>query len=185
MPQWFAVAVDYHQFHLSTSDADPTAPAETGSVCDTGVGFATVHTGIATGPVMTAVDVLSVEPDADFSGWDNVTEVSIVASTPVQIITAMGEVVDVLGTIVPPASGSLRVRIHTRGRAENWDGIVEVPSETYWIQAWPEPAPQPMRGLKATDGIWEGSESAEPVEDVDVAADATVRVRGPVVWPPD
>ncbi|AFR49505.1 hypothetical protein KTR9_2868 [Gordonia sp. KTR9] len=105
------------------------------------------------------------------------------------MMTVDGRRPETLGPIPAPASGVVTLRVSTRGRAANWDHIVDEPCEAYLIQTWPADTNTPTRQLKSADGMWADADrnhDGDAVQDdpgIDVTADATVRLRGPVITP--
>lgn len=177
-----------HQFQIGGLESDPiTISAETDVFTMFGSGLLMVHTGISAGPATVGVELYDSAPPDDLDPWDNVAETTVSTTEDLHVMTVDGEVSETLGPIHAPASGVVTLRVSTRGRAANWDRIVDEPCEDYLIQAWPADSTTPTRQLKSADGMWADH---DPVGDVarddpgiDLTADATVRIRGPVITP--
>lgn len=186
MTTWDEVEVGNHQFQIGGLESDPTTiAAETDVFTVSGSGLLMVHTGISAGPATVGVELHDSAPPADLDAWDNVAETTVSTTEDLHVITVDGDVSETLGPIPAPPSGALTLRVSTRGRAANWDRIVDDPCEDYLIQAWPDDSNAPTRQLKSADGMWAdhdpGGDSAHGDPDIDVTADATVRLGGPVI----
>lgn len=183
------VDVDYHQFFLCGSDANPTAVSSHGDVCDAGPNLIVVHTGIASGPVRIALEIRTGPPGVVDEEWDNSNQATVPVNQPLFISTTLGDVDDDLGPVDLPSTGYLAVRVSVRGRAGNWDLDVDEPSEDYLIEVWPDRGSKDVEVLKSTDGMWTDRVDEAPAKKVDASdsrvADATVRLRGPVKWDPE
>ena len=107
-----------------------------------------VNPGIAVGYVHVEVEALQEEPARSWAPWDDVSEASVdgtIDAGPVWIIDAT----DSYGAVVSEESGPVRVRVHGRGRAANFDGVDSEPREEYLLQCWPADY-GPLATLKAT-----------------------------------
>lgn len=157
------VDVSYHSFLISGPEIDPTATYTQGSVFDAGDNLVSVHTGIASGPVAVVIERFDGDPlletgvpPIDLSEWENVDEVTVPCRTDMWVITLDGEIVSEFGVFEPSASSTRTFRIAVRGRASNWDLIVDEPTEDYLIQTWStSSSPSMITATKATDGIWQ------------------------------
>ena len=181
------VQVYHHQFTIADDETNTMAVWIAGSLFDSGRGFITVHTGVSSGPVELTVELLGDPPgtDAAFDEWDNVEEGWLYGTEGLRIVNTNNGYAEGFERLRQLDGSAHGVRVHSRGRGEAWDMIVDTPTEKYLIQLWPYPHPVTRRELKATDGIW----TAEPAPDVEepfdeLGADATVRLHGPVVSRP-
>lgn len=188
MTTWDEVEVGNHQFQIGGLESDPTTiAAETDVFTVSRSGLLIVHTGISAGPARVGVELHDSSPPADLDAWDNVAETTVSTTQELHVMTVDGEVSESLGPIPAPASRTLTVRVSTRGRAANWDHIVDDACEDYLIQAWPVDTNTPTRQLKSADGMWADAarnHDGDAVQDdpgIDGTADATVRLRGPVI----
>ncbi|MBD0862617.1 hypothetical protein IA539_15565 [Gordonia sp. zg691] len=160
------VDVSHHSFLISGQEIDPTATYAQGSVFDAGDNLIAVHTGIASGPVAVVIERFDDDPlldtgvpPIDLSAWENVDEVTVPCRTEMWVITLDGEIVSAFGVFGPSSSGTRTFRIAVRGRASNWDSIVDEPTEDYLVQTWSTSSgPSTITATKATDGIWPVSE---------------------------
>ncbi len=152
-------------------------------VFDVGRRVMAVHTGVAMGPVAVGLSVLAGPPDADVEDWDNVAQATIETVAPLHIVSNQGEVADEFDPVAPPSTGYMAVRVSTRGRATNWDQVVDSPTEQYLIEMWPTEGLDPTEQMKSTDGMWQLATrtNPSPVEDPSGTGtdDATVRLFGP------
>ncbi len=109
-----------------------------------------VTTGAQFGPYAVTLRTLAAAPPEDAS-WEDVTELSVVASTEV----AIGELIDGPEEWVTVAPGHHRVRVSARGRTESaerertfpdddLDLEDEVPLEHYLVEMWPAPPAPPV-----------------------------------------
>lgn len=115
-------------------------------------GVVAVATGIATGPVNIAVELLEGPPAEEVnSAWEAVAE------EPFEVLG--GELVigsletgpePELPELLVDAPGDYRIRVHARGRSAHYDYVVSEPYEDYLIQVWPSP-PEPGRVLRLDD----------------------------------
>ncbi|WP_141688787.1 hypothetical protein [Pseudarthrobacter enclensis] len=103
-----------------------------------------VYTGVHTGPVELAIEVLQERPDAASPIWEDVHEVSLTLpegrtyfNTPTE-----WEMKDV-GNLVGDEKGSYRARIQAVGRDAASDLVVYAPTERHLIQLWKESASPP------------------------------------------
>ena len=188
MTTWDEVEVGNHQFHIGGLESDPTTiAAETDVFTVSGSGLLMVHTGISAGPATVGVELHDSAPPAELDTWDNVAETTVSTTEDLHVITLDGDVSETLGPIPAPASGAVTLRVSTRGRAANWDRIVDEPCEDYLIQAWPADVNTPTRQLKSADGMWadpdhnHDGDAAHDDPGIDLTADATVRFGGPVI----
>lgn len=156
------VEVSHHLFLISGTDIDPTATYSHGSVFDAGNNLISVHTGIASGPVEVTVERFDGDPllesgtlPTDDSAWESIDEVTVPSQVDMCFITLNGEIIDSLGAFVAPPSGARSFRVCARGRASNWDMIVDEPTERYLVQTWPSDGPSMVVSKKWTDGVWE------------------------------
>lgn len=182
------VEVDHHQFTISNAGTDDTAATQHGSLFDTGPGFVRVHTGVATGPVDVTIEILSEFPEvAGLGEWDNVEDGWLTSTSELALINTNGNIADGFESLARMSGLPHGIRVHSLGRAVNWDAIVDAPAERYLVQLWPSAQLVSLYERKATDGVWvDTSESAAfsaPTDDL--GADATVRLRGPVKAPLD
>lgn len=158
-----SVDVSYHSFLISGPEIDPTATYTQGSVFDAGNDLISVHTGIASGPVELVIERFNGDPiletgtpPIDLSAWESIDEVTVPSRTDMWIITVDGDVVSEFGAFEPSRSGTRTFRIAVRGRASNWDMIVDRPTERYLVQTWStNGGPCMISPVKWTDGIWE------------------------------
>lgn len=185
MINWDEVDVGDHQFQVGALEADPiTTVAETDVFTVSSAGLVIVRTGISAGPATVGVGLLDAAPDAaGLEEWDNVAETTIETTQSLHVISVDGDVYDNLGPVPAPATGAVTLRISSRGRAANWDLIVDSPSEVYLIQAWPSDGAA-TRQLKSSDGLWatapaetEAGGSGDPGPNG--TEDGRVRLRGP------
>lgn len=186
MTDWDDVDVGDHQFQVGALEADPIRTvAETDVFTVSSAGLVIVRTGISAGPATVGVALLNAAPDSsDLQEWDNVAETTIKTTHDLHVMSVDGDVYDNLGPIPAPATGAVTLRISARGRAANWDLIVDSPAEVYLIQAWPSDGRASTRQLKSSDEMW-ASVSAEAeatgLDDPGPAGteDGRVRLRGP------
>ncbi|MCE4265286.1 hypothetical protein [Rhodococcus globerulus] len=155
MTQWTFVNTDPHQFVVGTQDADTLAVKQSGALLEVGLGFATVLTGRAYGPVEVELTVLAEEPDtSEITEWEVVEEAPLRIDSSAQIMRLDGEQVERFPVI--PA-GRYRIRAHARGRDSAWDRQITVPVEQHMIWVWPETSRRGLRQLKKTDHAWDES----------------------------
>lgn len=186
MTTWDEVEVGNHQFQIGGLESDPTTIAAETDVFTVSVsGLLMVHTGISAGPATVGVELHDSAPPPDLDAWDNVAETTVSTTQDLHVMTVDGEVSETLGPIPAPASGVVTLRVSTRGRAANWDHIVDEPCENYLIQAWPDDPNTTTRQLKSADGMWADhdpvGDATEDDPGIDLTADATVRFGGPVI----
>ncbi|QGP90584.1 hypothetical protein GKZ92_22985 (plasmid) [Gordonia sp. 135] len=186
MTTWDEVEVGNHQFQIGGLESDPTTnAAETDVFTVSGSGLLMVHTGISAGPVKVGVELHDSAPQTDLGAWDNVAETTVSTTQDLHVMTVDGDVSETLGPIPAPASCVMTLRVSTRGRAANWDRIVDDPCEDYLIQAWPTDTNTPTRQLKSADGMWADHDpGADTFRDDPAIAgteDANVRLGGPVI----
>lgn len=157
------IAVSYHAFLISGLDTDPTETYTRGSVFEAGNDLISVRTGIASGPATVTVERFEGDPiletgvpPIDESQWESIDEVTIPCRTEMWFITLDGEVLDLFGSFSGSRIGTRTFRIAARGRAENWDMIVDEPTEHYLIQTWgSQGGPSMITRMKWTDGVWD------------------------------
>lgn len=185
MTTWYEVEVGNHQFQIGALDTEPTTvAAETDVFVVSRSGLLMVRTGIAAGPASVAVALHPSAPPVDLDGWDNVAETTVAAAQEMYVMSIDGDVYEELGPI--PASGAVSVRVSARGRAANWDHVVDDASEKYLIDAWPGDGAAATRQLKSSDGMWMNSDAAESDgghPGVSGVEDATARLFGPMKTP--
>lgn len=153
----------YHTFLISGRDADPTDTYSSGSVFEVGNDLISVRTGIASGPVSVTVERFDGDsiletgvPPIDESQWESIEEVTIPCKAEMWFITLDGEVLDRFGSFEGSRIGTRTFRIAVRGRAANWDMIVDEPIEHYLVQTWDRRGgPSMITRTKWTDGVWD------------------------------
>jgi hypothetical protein len=147
------VPVSYHTFYLVDTEHYPANPAATtNGLVDPAPDAAVIHTGVHSGVIHAEVHALTAPPATlDTDVWDDVAEVSIHTSTGQLRIGCLGkDPVEPFPLLTPGEAGDYRIRVHTRGRDTDIDGVAFEPVEDYLIQVWPAP-PAAERVYKQTD----------------------------------
>ncbi|MGF0310352.1 hypothetical protein [Rhodococcus sp. IEGM1428] len=193
MTTWTTVDVDYHLFSLAAAHSEPVPPGALGELIDASDNCIHVHTGIASGPVRVAVDVLAQAPAVEIDGsWEDAAEVSIAVDATLTFVSALGYVGTDATTVSPPVSGFLGVRVSSIGRGTHRDSDVSEPVEDYLFEIWPATMRRELTRVKTTNGPQTSKPgSVRPPStstsrsNFDPYSDATVRLRGPVSWDPE
>ncbi|WP_133247097.1 MULTISPECIES: hypothetical protein [Micrococcaceae] len=104
-----------------------------------------VFTGVHSGPVELAIEVLQERPEAAAPVWEDVHEVSLTLpegrayfNTPTD-----WEMKDI-GNVTGDEKGSYRARVHSTGRDAAFDLVVDAPTEQHLVQVWKESASPPI-----------------------------------------
>lgn len=103
-----------------------------------------VFTGVHSGPVELAIEILQERPEAAASAWEDIHEVSLTRpegrayfNTPTD-----WEMKDI-GNVAGDEKGSYRARLHTTGRDAAFDLVVDAPTEQHLVQFWKESVSPP------------------------------------------
>lgn len=181
MIQHGIVIADHHQFVLGTPTGETYLPEETGSVIEVGPNFATVMTGIASGPVRLTVDVLDSEPEAPvgIEGWGVIEEATVEFTASAHVLTLDGMKAPDFRKL-PIKRGPHRFRVFGRGRDSYTGQSVTEPTEDYLVQVWQTTQPREMARLHKCDAAWDQSIVTHPKRnwwDPDPAGDATLYVK--------
>jgi hypothetical protein len=153
--------------------ADPVAALQAsmrGERRDLSLRIPLVSTGVHSGPVELAVEILGARPEASSPGWEDIHEVSLMLPEGrAYFNTPTGWEMKHIGTITGDERGSYRARLHATGRDTAFDLVVESPVERHLVQFWKEP-PSPVSVLssKSEDGkslpdfikMWQGPPTA-------------------------
>lgn len=158
--------VVYHMFGVADLGVGPL-PTPTGGdngLVEAAVGGALIRTGIAMGPVLVSVEVLSEQPAEIDDSWEEVAEVSLEVAPPaghtdaeallLQLARQQGRDPEPRGfriatlnfdhnpdafPLLNPDAGPCRLRVHARGRGLNYDGTDFEPHEEYLLLTWAAP----------------------------------------------
>jgi hypothetical protein len=147
--------VSYHIFYLLDTGArvSTTLGPTDGLILVPQPGAAVIFCGIHSGSVDLTVEARDgAPPSIDAAGWDEVTEVSLLAPGGRLTPAAMGaDNPDPFPPLTAAGAGAYRLRVHARGRDTLIDGVSdEGPVENYRIVCWPQP-PAPGQIHKQTD----------------------------------
>ncbi|NJC21237.1 hypothetical protein BJ994_000313 [Arthrobacter pigmenti] len=106
-----------------------------------------IHTGIYSGPVNARVEFAQSAPELDTGSWDEVEELSVtLVPGDVTLGSDWDRAVN-LGALAASKPLEYRLRVHTSGRSQNRDELVESATESYLLQGWPETA-RPASAIK-------------------------------------
>lgn len=181
MTVWADVEADHQQFFLAAVDMDPSTVPGAGDLLDASSNVVVIRTGIATGPVSVALSVLDGEPAASATRWEDVDHAVVEVTRPLMVMTTLGDVSEIHGTVAPSTTGWVSVRVSANGRGAQSGAIVDASSEQYLLEVWPADAP-----AGATDDARTASRrQAADRGNERFATDATARRRGPVAWNPE
>ena len=113
---------------------------------------AMIYTGIDTGPVRVQAVASSEPPTAiDPGPWDEVVEISIrCPHGSLRVDSPDHGAAAGLPLLSSSGPGDYRVRVHARGREQNYDRVLDSPAEDYLIVTWPAPM-APDRIVQVTD----------------------------------
>jgi hypothetical protein len=126
-----------------------------------------VSTGVHSGPIDLAVELLEVRPEAPASGWEDIEEVSLMfPEGRAYFNTPTGWERKDVGTFTSDEKGSYRVRLHATGRDTAFDEVVDSPVERHLVQLWKEPPVSVLsseaergKGLPRFIEMWTGGPS--------------------------
>lgn len=132
--------------------ADPVAALQAavrGERQDSPLMVPLVSTGVYSGPIDLAVEVLDARPEATAPGWEDIHELSLMLREgKASFNQPTGFDRQDVGSIVGDEMGSYRVRLHASGRDAAFDAVVETPFERHLVQFWKEP-PSPVSVLSS------------------------------------
>lgn len=155
------VDVAYMQYYLETpglapgEDVDRRFAGQNNGLCGAGEpGMLHLVTGLHTGLVPVAVDLLDTAPGAVETGWEEVVEVSLTTTSSTVLLYDWdhGQPIELhLG-----GAGTFRVRYHAHGMDTGRDADVRLAGEPvldrYLLQLWPAP-PGPDTVLRQSSEI--------------------------------
>lgn len=168
------VYADYHQFAVSYAGGNFPGPvvSENG-LADLAEGGVIIKTGISAGLVHVLVEVRTDPLGAVDDSWDEIVEVSLdptpssrqynpqekalLGLTNAETVAGNLRIVTMMGWPSTPfprlnaTGGPCRLRVHARGRADNYDGVDEEPREEYLLATWPAPMSEVVIHKLATD----------------------------------
>ncbi|WP_143118291.1 hypothetical protein [Actinomadura madurae] len=146
------IYADNHSFLLAEPGEYPSSAIEFfNGLVAVQSGLAMILTGVAMGPVEVTLELWDELPSVDFGDWDEIVEVSLYArEANVSLTGPEVEAPAHMPVVSSAGPGSYRLRVHARGRDENYDLAVRSPSESYLIQTCLGPS-APEVVIKATD----------------------------------
>jgi hypothetical protein len=103
-------------------------------------GGAAVLCGISDGPVRVRAQASDAAPESETAPWDEMDEIVFHAPAGSVRVTPLFEdpVADI--GVLTSGPGTYRLRVYARGRDTARNRFVDVPTEDYLIQVWPDPA---------------------------------------------
>jgi hypothetical protein len=146
------IFADNHSFLLAEPGEYPSSSIDfSNGLVAVQPGLAVILTGVAIGPVEVTLEYWDELPSVDFGSWDEIVEVSLHSREGNVSVTGPEVEAPAHMPVVSSAGpGSYRLRVHARGRDENYDFAVRSPSESYLIQTCFAPS-APEVVIKATD----------------------------------
>lgn len=177
----FLIKASEHIVDFVVEPLPPTDPAAAlqaamrGERQETPLMVPLIYTGVASGPVELAVEVLGERPERTATGWEDIHEVSLTfPEGKAYFNESAGRDRKNVGFIQGHEKGSYRARLHATGRDTAFDDVVEVPVERHLVQFWKEP-PSPLSVLSSQSErgkslprlikMWQGPPSATASSD--------------------
>lgn len=103
-----------------------------------------VFTGVHSGPVELAFEILQERPEAASPAWEDVHEVSLrLPEGRAYFNTPTDWEMKDIGNVAGDEKGSYRARLHATGRDTAFDLVVDASSEQHLVQLWKESASPP------------------------------------------
>ena len=160
------VLVSHHQYQIGSGgesgDYLGLFVVGDGLLQVTGRGHLTVLTGLHTGQVEVAADVVSLAPPEEVDGWDAAAEATVWCPRGrVAICGLLGDCPDALADLTVGRPGLLRVRVYARARRPDGQSPDPHVPEQYRVCMWPVDADTGFRGL-STDDLPQGSWKPNP-----------------------
>src|SRR3712207_4494298 len=115
------VRVEYHQFWIA-EDELPSLFGDYGNgLIELHPGAAAVHTGISTVPAQIHMELYTVPPKVDTEPWDEVAEFTLWSlEGELRVRALMDWTPEGLTVLSHVGEGGYRIRIHARGRDNNY-----------------------------------------------------------------
>ena len=137
------VHVTHHLLLLVPNGDHPggAVPAAPNGLVATTPRCAAIYTGVHSGPVDVTIQVRRGPPVSVDDGWDDIVETDLRMTGDVQVATVLGPVPESFHGLTWNG-GSHRLRVHARGRDNDFDGTATEAFEYYLIQVWPAPRAQ-------------------------------------------
>ncbi|MDX6242203.1 MAG: hypothetical protein QOG10_7148 [Kribbellaceae bacterium] len=140
------VQASYHQVFLTPHGhspiLDPRQPGRLLAIDPAGPAVI-VLTGCAQGPVHLTIHSTDQPPTAlaeSMAGWDIGEEDDIYIAGELYALSPLADLPD--GAVFTPAAPGLhRIRVLARGRAAQYDFVVDQPTEEYGVTIWPTTTP--------------------------------------------
>ena len=137
------VNVSYHQLLLVDGKIDASHPTRIPNGLVASWPDATViRTGIHTGAISVVLQLHSSPPAIDLQhDWDEIADISMESTTgSLGMTRLMSDPPQDLGNLAWQGPGHYRLRVYTRGRDTNIDGVANgEPVEDYLLQIWSAP----------------------------------------------
>lgn len=136
----FELFVSHSQFSIRDLDQDQDRGLDFGSLVSTVPDRALITTGIHTGNVTITLHPAATDPGQDKAQWDEISEVTFKSTTGEAYLDTTNGPADQDENLAHAGPGKYRLRVHSRGRDLDPDGVEGdgEPGEEYLIQMWPE-----------------------------------------------